>query len=74
MVAVQDQRVSGSKIKTCPDAVMVEDKEVQEGEPVAADIPLQQLRQRAPKSPSFEGTIQSSPASTLERLQKKTNQ
>ena len=53
---------------------MVEDNKVQEGEPVAADIPLQQLRQRAPKSPSFEGTIQSSPASTLERLQKKTNQ
>ena len=62
MVAVKDRRESGSKRRTCPDAVMVEDSEVQEGEPVAADIPLQQLRQRAPKSPSFEGTIQSFPA------------
>ena len=44
MIAEKDQRVSGSKSKTCPDAVMVEDQEVQEGEPVAADTPLQWLR------------------------------
>ena len=41
LIAEKVQRVSG---KTCPDVVMVKDQEFQEGEPVAADLPLQWLR------------------------------